>query len=132
MLARPFIGGFESGFQTVQEYTGFIAPGIVVVFLLGFFDKKMNTVGAFTALLGSLAVNILLKFGMPDVPFIIRIWGVFVLSIVAAAVVSRMTEAPEEERIVRMGDIAFATSTVFNMLAAITIAIFVGLYVVLW
>ncbi len=132
VLARPFIGGFESGFQTVQEYTGFIAPGIVVVFLLGFFDKKMNAVGAFTALLGSLAVNVALKFGMPDVPFIIRIWGVFVLSIIAAMVVSRMTAAPDEERTVKLGDIAFATSTLFNTLAAITIAIFIGLYVILW
>ena len=131
-LARPFIGGFESGFQTVQEYTGFIAPGIVVVFLLGFFDKKMNAVGAFTALLGSLAVNVMLKFGMPDVPFIIRIWGVFMLSIVAAAVVSRMTAPPEEEQTVKLGDIAFATTMLFNTLAMLTVAILIGLYVILW
>ncbi|ABC62808.1 sodium/sugar symporter [Erythrobacter litoralis] len=132
VLARPFIGGFESGFQTVQEYTGFIAPGIVVVFLLGFFDRKMNTAGAYTALLGSLAVNVMLKFGLPDVPFIIRIWGVFVLSIIAAALVSRMTGAPEEERTVKLGDIAFATSMLFNTLAMVVVAILVGLYIWLW
>ena len=132
VLAQPFIGGFESGFQTVQEYTGFIAPGIVVVFLLGFFDKKMNTAGAFTALIGSLVVNIALKFGMPDVPFIIRIWGVFMLSIVAAAVVSRLTGAPDEERTVKLGDIAFATTMLFNTLAMAVVAMLVGLYVWLW
>ena len=55
VLARPFLGGFESAFQTVQEYTGYIAPGIVIVFLLGFFDKKANSVGAFTALIGSVS-----------------------------------------------------------------------------
>lgn len=131
-LAQPFIGGFESGFQTVQEYTGFIAPGIVVVFLLGFFDKKMNAAGAFTALIGSLAVNVALKFGMPDVPFIIRIWGVFMLSIVAAALVSRFTTAPKDDQTVKLGDIAFATSMLFNTLALITIAILVGLYAILW
>ena len=132
VLARPFIGGFESGFQTVQEYTGFIAPGIVVVFLLGFFDRRMNTAGAYTALLGSLAVNIALKFGLPDVPFIIRIWIVFLLSIVAAAAISRITAAPDEERTVRLGDIGFATSMLFNTLAVVVMAILVALYVWLW
>ncbi len=131
-LARPFLGGFESAFQTVQEYTGYVAPGIVVVFLLGFFDRKTNAVGAYTALIGSLAVNIALKFGMPDVPFIIRIWIVFMISIVAAVVVSRMTSAPDEDRLVNLKDIAFVTSTLFNTLAALTVAILVGLYIVLW
>ena len=132
VLARPFIGGFESGFQTVQEYTGFIAPGVVVVFLLGFFDKRTNTAGAFTALIGSVVVNVALKFAAPDVPFIIRIWIVFVLSLVAAAVVSRMTGKPEEERTVNLGDIAFATSMLFNTLAMLVIGILVGLYIWLW
>ena len=132
VLARPFIGGFESGFQTVQEYTGFIAPGIVVVFLLGFFDKKANAVGAFTALLGSLAINVILKFATPDIPFIIRIWGVFVVSLIAAAIVSRITAPPEEERTVKLSDIGFATSTLFNGLAAIVVAMLIALYVVLW
>ena len=132
VLARPFLGGFESAFQTVQEYTGFIAPGIVVVFLLGFFDKKANAAGAFTALLGSLAVNIALKFGLPDVPFIIRIWGVFMLAIVAAIVVSRQTAEPKEEQTVKLGDIAFATSPLFNVLALLTVLMLIGLYTVLW
>ena len=132
VLARPFIGGFESGFQTVQEYTGFIAPGIVVVFLLGFFDKKANAVGAFTALIGSLVVNIALKFGLPDVPFIIRIWFVFVGALIAAAVVSRMTSPPEGDRTVEVSDISFSTTQLFNILAALTVAMLVGLYVWLW
>ena len=83
ILAQPFLGGFESGFQTVQEYTGFIAPGVVAIFLLGFFWKRTTTLGAYAVLFGSVLINIALKFGAPDIPFIIRIWIVF-LSCVAA------------------------------------------------
>ena len=132
VLAEPFQGSFESAFQTVQEYTGFIAPGVVVVFLLGFFDKKSNAVGAFTALFGSVALNFLLKFGAPDLEFIIRIWIVFVVSLVAAAIVSRLTSAPSEEQIVKVKDIAFATTALFNTLAMLTLAILIGLYAWLW
>lgn len=132
LLAQPFLGGFESAFQTVQEYTGFIAPGIVTVFLLGFFDKKSNAAGAIVALLGSVAVNVALKFGLPDVPFIIRIWFVFLGSLVAAALVSRMTAPPAEEQTVRLGDISFATNTLFNTMGVLVVAILVGIYALLW
>lgn len=132
VLARPFIGGFESAFQTVQEYTGFIAPGIVIVFLLGFFDNRANAAGAYTALLGSVAANVMLKFAAPDIPFIIRIWIVFVVALIAAILISRLTGKPDEEQTVRVRDIAFATSALFNTLALLVIGTLIGLYVWLW
>ncbi len=132
VLARPFLGGFESAFQTVQEYTGFIAPGVVIVFLLGFFDKRANSAGAFTALIGAFTLNVVLKFATPDVPFIIRIWGVFLLSLVVSMAVSRMTAGPDEEATVKLGDIRFGTNALFNTLASMTVAMLVGLYAVLW
>lgn len=132
VLARPFIGGFASAFQTVQEYTGYIAPGVVIVFLLGFFDKKANEAGAFTALIGSVVLNVIVNAAFPELPFVVRIWIVFLVGLVAAALVSRMTGAPPEERTVNLKDISFGTTTLFNTLAAITVAILVGLYAYLW
>ncbi|MEL7317959.1 MAG: sodium/solute symporter [Pseudomonadota bacterium] len=131
-LAQPFLGGFESAFQTVQEYTGFIAPGVVVVFLLGFFDKKANTAGAFTALIGSLALNIVVALVGGDLPFVVRIWIVFLVALFAAMAVSRLTQAPEDGATVKLADIGFGTSSLFNSMAVLTTAILIGLYAVLW
>ncbi|MFT5774413.1 sodium:solute symporter family transporter [Hyphomonas sp.] len=132
LLAQPFIGGFESGFQTVQEYSGFIAPGVVIVFLYGFFWKRMSTEGAFAVLLGSVAFNIVLKFGMPDVPFILRIWLVTLACLAVGIVVSLVTsksdfETSEERRV-----LSFATDTTFNAMGAIIVLLLVGTYIVLW
>lgn len=132
ILAKPFIGGFESGFQTVQEYSGFIAPGVVTVFLLGFFVKRINTAGAFAALLGSIGFNVALKFGAPDIPFIIRVWFVFIGCTATAFLVSFITQRPAPERPVALGDIAFGTRAIFNVMAFLVIAILVGLYIFLW
>ena len=132
LLAKPFIGGFESGFQTVQEYSGFIAPGVVAVFLLGFFAKRTNTAGAFAALFASIGVNIALKFGAPDVPFIIRIWIVFLSCIVIAFLASRLTPAPAEDQPVALNDIAFGTRRIFNVLAVAVVVILAGLYILFW
>ncbi len=132
ILARPFLGGFESAFQTVQEYTGYIAPGVVIVFLLGFFDKRANAAGAYTGLIGSVALNLIVNALLPELPFVVRIWIVFLIGLVAAAVVSRLTGAPDEDRAVKLSDIDFRTSPLFNTLAVITSAILIALYAVLW
>ena len=132
VLAKPFIGGFESGFQTVQEYSGFIAPGVVAVFLLGFFAKRTNTWGAFAALFTSIGMNIALKFGAPDIPFIIRIWLVFVSCVVAAMLISRLSPKPRDDQPVLLTDISFSTRSIFNVLAVAVVIILVGLYIFLW
>jgi len=131
-LAKPFVGGFASGFQTVQEYSGFIAPGIVVVFLLGFFWSRTTALGAFGALLGSILFNLILKFGTPDIPFIIRVWLVFLACLAVAALLSLFEERDKQRNAVVLGDINFATKGVFNGLAIAVLVILVGLYIFLW
>jgi len=132
LLARPFIGGFESGFQTVQEYTGFIAPGVVGIFVLGFFWPKTNTFSAFTVLLGSVAFSIAMKIGAGDMPFVLRIWIVFLGSLFAGFLVSFITPQSKNNQPVLLSDISFATTAVFNIVAVLTAAILVGIYIFFW
>ncbi len=131
VLAEPFIGGFESGFQAVQEYSGFIAPGVVAVFLLGFFSKRMNTTGAFVALFTSIAANIVLKLGTPDIPFIIRIWFVFMACMVLGWLVSGIIRNTDHADI-STEDASFETAPLFNILSVIVLLLLVGLYIVFW
>lgn len=152
VLAQPFIGGFESGFQTVQEYSGFIAPGVVAVFLLGFFWTPANGAGAFAALIASVAVSFLfwslanpgqllgLGAGLLGlmgldalaIPFIIRIWIVFLSCLAAGVIVSLSTRAPLPDQPVRLDDMNFVTRAGFNIQAVSIVLIFAGLYVVFW
>ncbi len=132
LLAQPFIGEFESGFQTVQEYTGFIAPGIVAVFVLGFFWKRTNAAGAYAALVGSLALNVVLKLIAAGLPFVIRIWIVFVACVAVGVLASVVTSSSTKDRAVQLADVDFTTRPVFNIMAIIVTAILVGLYVVFW
>ncbi len=130
--AQPFLGGFESAFQTVQEYTGFIAPGVVAVFLLGMFAQRTNKYGAFAALAVTIIGSIVLKSTMGDAPFINRTGLVFIACLVAGVVVSRLTAAPREEQLLRLGDVQTKTTTGFNVWSLVIIAILVLIYVVFW
>lgn len=136
IAAKPFLGGFESAFQTVQEYTGFIAPGVVAVFLLGMFYQKTNSAGAFTALILSVLLSILFKLVFPGFEFVNRIWVVFLLCILCGIGVSHVENIDREDKreMLFFGVIAFALFayafteyTGFNrLLATIFVSIIIG------
>ena len=130
--AQPFLGGFDSAFQTVQEYTGFIAPGVVAVFLLGMFVQRTNSAGAFAALIVSVVVSLAFKFGAPDFSFVNRIWVVFLLCMLAGVVVSLVSRAPVEAQLVRLGDVNLKTRGSFNLWSLVIIALLIVLYAVFW
>jgi SSS family solute:Na+ symporter len=132
VLARPFLGGMESAFQAIQEYTGFVAPGVVGVFLLGFFWKRANVAGAFALLVSSIVLNLLAKLMLPDVPFVLRIWIVFIVCLAVGVLVSLLTAKPREDRPVDLKDIEFNTHQGFNIAAILITAILVVIYIVLW
>ncbi len=132
VLAQPFLGGLESAFQNVQEYTGFVAPGIVAVFLLGFFWKRANREGAFALLISSVLLNMAAKFGLPDMPFVLRIWIVFLVCLVIGVIVSLMTSPPKEEQPVNLGGIKFDTRTGFNIASVLIVVILAAIYVFYW
>ena len=130
-LARPFLGGMESAFQAIQEYTGFIAPGIVSVFLLGMFWKGCNAQGAFAMLVVSVLANIALKFVTPDLAFVIRIWIVFMSCLVVGYFSSNMAEG-EDTKAINLSGMNFVTTSGFNQSAIGLTVILVAIYAYFW
>ena len=152
ILAQPFLGGMESAFQTIQEYTGFVAPGVVAVFLLGLFWKRANTAGAFALLISSVGLSfvfwllanpaalggpgsgLLAEMGLEalDLPFVVRIWIVFLACLATGVIVSLATPKPGEGRPVDLSGLTFATRSAFNIAGAVIIAILIAIYAVFW
>jgi SSS family solute:Na+ symporter len=131
-LAQPLLGGMESAFQTIHEYTGFIAPGVVAVFLLGMFWKRTNSQGAIAMLVGSIAFSLILKFGFGDVPFVIRIWIIFLACMALGVIVSLMTAEPKPEQPVALSDIEFGTTKSFNIWTVIIAISLIAIYAIFW
>jgi SSS family solute:Na+ symporter len=73
VLIAPLMGiDKKGGFQYIQEYTGFVSPGILAMFLLGFFWRKTTAAAAMFATIGGLVFSIILKFlpHMMDLSFL--------------------------------------------------------------
>ncbi len=56
------IGG-KGGFTFIQEYTGFISPGVFAMFILGMFWKRTTGTAAVAGLITGLAMSIFFKLG---------------------------------------------------------------------
>ncbi|MDB5231961.1 MAG: sodium transporter [Chitinophagaceae bacterium] len=73
VLIAPLMGiDKKGGFQYIQEYTGFVSPGIFAMFILGFFWKKTTSNAALFATIAGFLLSLLLKFlpGFADLSFL--------------------------------------------------------------
>ena len=78
----PIMGGADQAFQIIQEYSGFVYPGIVVIFGLGLLWKRASAIAAVVTAVGTFVFSILFKFMMPDVPFLLRMGYVFICLVI--------------------------------------------------
>jgi SSS family solute:Na+ symporter len=95
----PIMGGADQAFQVIQEYSGFVYPGIVVIFGLGLLWKRASGTAAVVAAIGTFFFSILFKFLLPDVPFLLRMGYVFACLVVlffGISMTSKKTVKAEE------------------------------------
>ncbi|MBO5796370.1 MAG: sodium/solute symporter [Bacteroides sp.] len=88
----PIMGGADQAFQVIQEYSGFVYPGIVVIFGLGLLWKRASGAAAVVAAIGTFFFSILFKFLLPDVPFLLRMGYVFACLVVLFFSISMMSK----------------------------------------
>jgi SSS family solute:Na+ symporter len=88
----PIMGGADQAFQVIQEYSGFVYPGIVVIFGLGLLWKRASGTAAVVAAIGTFVFSILFKFLLPDVPFLLRMGYVFFCLVVLFFTISMMSK----------------------------------------
>lgn len=63
VVIAPMLGiDKKGGFEFIQEYTGFVSPGIFAMFILGFFWKKTSSNAAMFATIGGFLLSVVFKF----------------------------------------------------------------------
>ncbi|MBT32794.1 MAG: sodium/glucose cotransporter [Thalassobius sp.] len=88
LVFAPLLNSLDQVFQYIQEYTGFIYPGVVCVFSMGLFWKQITSKAALWTAAITIPIGIVFKVGFPDIPFILRMGYVFMILCVIASVIS--------------------------------------------
>lgn len=144
----------KGGFQYIQEYTGFVSPGIFAMFILGFFWKKTTPNAALFATIGGFALSCGFKVlpkivnlaglapfgfaaknadGVYEMPFIDRMGFVFLICVVGMYIIS-MIENAKGDKVhgLEVDASMFKTSRTFTIGALLVGGILVALYSIYW
>ncbi len=122
----------DQAFQFIQEFTGFISPGALAIFVLGIFWKKANASGALAAAAGSFVFSIALKFLLPEMPFMNRMGVVFLLCVALMGIFGISFPTVNKEKSIRINRDLFRTTPSFKAVSAILILLLVFLYFIWW
>lgn len=127
------LGNLDQAFQYIQEYTGFISPGVLAIFILGLFWRKTSTNAAWAGVIVAIPLSVAFKFFTPQIPFIDRM-GLSFLLITALMIVISLIEnkGKDDAKALYYDKTIFHTSTIFNILAAIVILMVGSIYYFFW
>ncbi|MEI6695614.1 MAG: solute:sodium symporter family transporter [Bacteroidota bacterium] len=132
MIVAPMLRNLDQAFQYIQEFTGFVSPGALAIFLMGMFWKRATANGALTAAGATFVLSFLFKFLCPALPFMDRMGIVFLLCMLLIVVVSYFEGFKVSEKAIKTDKALFATSKGFKILAIIIIIILAFLYAYFW
>jgi SSS family solute:Na+ symporter len=111
LVGEKLMGEGKQGFQYIQEYTGFVSPGIFAMFILGFFWKRTTSNAALFATIGGFVFSLFFKLippfvdlsfmsaagfskanadGVYEIPFLDRMGFVFMLCVIGMAIITNI------------------------------------------
>ena len=131
-ITKPFLQNFGQGFQYIQNFTGFVTPGICVIFLLGLFWARTTATAAMVSMLATVVISWVFYKYLPDYPFMNRVGWCFVAGIVIAVAISLMSPNKAAAMRVDINNVDFKTGTFFNVAAGLIVVILAALYYTWW
>jgi SSS family solute:Na+ symporter len=132
IVITPMLTTLDQAFQYIQEFTGFISPGALAIFLTGFFYKRATPNGALLAAIGTFVFSTAMKFAFPDLPWMDRMLIVFILCVLTVFVTALIERKGVNAKAVELTPGLFRTSRTFNIVSLIILAILVSFYILWW
>jgi len=154
LIGEKLMGEGKQGFQYIQEYTGFVSPGIFAMFILGFFWKKTTSNAALFATIGGFIFSLVLKvlpqlmdlsflaplhFAVPngegiyEIPFLDRMGFDFIFCIVGMYIITTIEiNKGAKPNGLEVDAAMFKPSASFTAIALLITGIIVALYTAFW
>jgi SSS family solute:Na+ symporter len=118
IAVKPLLGGLDQAFQYIQEYSGFIYPGIITVFGLGLLWKRASSRAAVWTAILTIPMGVLFKLTLPDLAFQFRAGYIFIILVSFFILMSYIDnkfvkcELPEQKDCAAMKKWAYIMGTV--------------------
>jgi len=135
IAVEPLLGGLDQAFQYIQEYSGFIYPGIIVVFGLGLLWKRASSKAAVWTSILTIPMGLLFKIALPDMPFQFRMGYIFIILFAifvaitfvdSTKVETEKADEADRKKMLKWGRITLFFSLIFILAAAVHKILFVS------
>jgi SSS family solute:Na+ symporter len=156
IIISPFLGiDKKGGFQFIQEYTGFVSPGIFAIFILGFFWKRTTATAALVTAVITFPLSLFLKTlprwmdlsfmsstgfsslnptsGLFEIPFLDRMGFVFLICVFFMMLISLADPTSKNNpKGLEIDSTMFKPQGTFAVGAVIVFGILSALYIIFW
>ena len=129
LLGDPKFGGI---FTFIQEFQGFISPGILAVFLFGFFVPRTNRWAGAVGLIVCPFVFGLLKAMLPSLAFLDRMAVAFFIVLAIMTVMTLVSPKRDEDRFENTPDIELTSSRGAAIGGVVVVVATLALYAIFW
>ncbi len=131
VIVTPAVASMGKLFSFIQEYTGFVTPGVLCIFLLGLFWKRTTSTAALWSVLLTIPISVVFKVFFPELAFLDRMMLTFLILITLAIVMS-LNNRYIQKAFVSEGAIEARSSAIFNIGALFIVVLISVFYIVFW
>ncbi len=132
LTARPLLGNLDQAFQYIQEFTGFVTPGVVIIFCFGLFWKRITANAVLWVAILTIPLSFAFKIFWSGLPFLDRMGVVFLVLAAIAIIISFIESKTDDPKGIILHKGLFHTGTPFNIGVIILCAIVSALYIIFW
>jgi SSS family solute:Na+ symporter len=128
----PNLTALDQAFQYIQEFTGFVSPGIFAIFIFGLFWKKATPNSALWAAVLTIPLSVAFKYFTPEMPFLDRMGLVFLIDSAVVVLITIIENKGDSPKAIKISKKLFETGTVFNVASIGICTILAVLYILFW
>ncbi len=132
VLVAPQLVTLEQAFQFIQEFTGFVSPGIVAIFIVGLFWKRATSNSVLWAAITTVPLSFAFKFLTPQMAFLNRMGFVFLILLFIIIVISLIESKTDDPKGIKINKKLFHTGNKFNIASIGILIILSVLYTLFW
>lgn len=133
-LIAPHLGNpkFQGIFNYIQEFHGYITPGILSAFVFGMIFKRAPAVAGVAALIITVPIYGILQWQYSSIAFLNRMAITFVLIIIMMAIITMINPLSEPKVMPERGKVDLSPAPIVKWLGIVIIGLTVTLYIFFW
>ncbi len=133
-LLAPHLGDprFKGIFNYIQEFQGYISPGILAAFIFGLFSRRTPAAAGITSLIVCVPIYGFLQWQFGHIAFLNRMAITFVILIIIMTIITLVRPMPEPKKLPVQTNFDLRPAPALKWLGPLVIIITLALYAIFW